>query len=627
MRILKKIGIVFVVVCLLAAAALAVFIATFRVDRFKPGILRQAKAALGRDVNFQDAKLAFSWTQGVHLDIMGLAVAEDPAFGSGDLLDVGKVSVGVDVLGYLMRKRVDVSDIRIVSPRLSVIRQKDGSLNVTAMGQAAGQGQRAPGAQAAPGGASLAAPALLISSLTVTDGTVLYVDRSFEPPLRLEAAQVGISMGRVSLTQPFPFSVEAAVLSASRNVRAQGQAQLDLKARQVTVSGGSADLDLSAVLLENIPQAFPMAQDAVLPTRLAGKAEIRQARLTAGPQGVTDLAADIALKDGLLQLEDVAVPFRDISADASLTASRVVIRKIAASLGSGALYASGTLQDYLSDPVFDMTAGARGLKIQELLTPDRSSLRMEGEATGEMQVQGRGPGPQVFSTLAGQGKVSLLAARFKGVNVLRRVLDKIAVFPRLAQKMEESLPPRYKEKLEEPDTALSDTSLSFRVDKGRILAPDAKVGTDSFEFSGRAEAGFDTTFAVTGAFVIPPDLSAAMAAAVPELAYLQDTQGRIDFPVKVAGNAAQMSASVDGEYIAKQLVANQARVQLLKVIDKAIGRQGPAAPSAEQAASAGPDTASAGQEERVSSPAEELVGGVLDAIFKTKEEKVPDAAQ
>ena len=67
---------------------------------------------------------------------------------------------------------------------------------------------------------------------------------------------------------------------------------------------------------------------------------------------------------------------------------------------------------------------------------------------------------------------------------------------------------------------------------------------------------------------------------VPELQYLHNEDKQVFFPIKVAGKGATSALSVDAGYIAEKLVVNQAKTQLMQVIDKSIGNKAPgAAPS------------------------------------------------
>lgn len=159
-----------------------IFIKTFDVNRYKPQIIGEASKALERQVDFQKAYLGISLFRGIELKISNLSISEDPAFGKGEFLAVKNISVGVDVWGYILQKKISITSILIDSPKITLIRQKDSSFNVATIAKPAEAGKEI--VKSSPATAALAIPAILISSIRTTNGTLTYIDYSFEPPLR-----------------------------------------------------------------------------------------------------------------------------------------------------------------------------------------------------------------------------------------------------------------------------------------------------------------------------------------------------------------------------------------------------------------------------------------------------------
>ena len=226
MKIVKIALVSFFVLILVVIVAGIIFIKTFDVNRFKPQIVSLAGKTLNRQVDFQNAKLGLSLRHGVSLKIHNLVIADDPAFSKGNFLTVKDISLAVDVLKYCFKKEVDVPSILIDSPSVTVIRRKDGSLNVATIAQSA-QGSKQT-AQPDPPSAALALPAILISSVKGTNGSVTFIDQTFEPPLRIEISKLGFSSTDMSLTKPFPFAAEAEVVSPKMNINLEGKAQVNL---------------------------------------------------------------------------------------------------------------------------------------------------------------------------------------------------------------------------------------------------------------------------------------------------------------------------------------------------------------------------------------------------------------
>ena len=602
MKIFKIVFISIGVILVVLIAAAVIFIKTLDINQYKPQIITQAKSALNRDVNFEKASLDISLTRGVNLKIKNLVVSEDPAFQKGDFLTVKDISVSVNVLAYLFRKTVDVPNILIDSPRITVIRQKDGSLNVQSLQPASGNAVgKVSGAAAAP----LALPAVLISSLKLENGIVTYIDRSFEPAVNLDVSDLAVTVSKISLTEAFPFVVEAAVLSAKKNIRVEGNAQIDLKTNEVTVSGLKGASDLSALLLDKIPAAFPMAKGAVLPVELKGMVDVNLEKLTAGPKGLGTLNADASLANGVLQFKEIPSPVKNIGMKMKITGSDLLFDKVSAAIGEGLITASGGVEDYQAKQGFNGAVDIKNIKIQDVLASDKIPVKVEGIVSGPVKLKGQGFTPQSLSSLSGEGEIAVTQAKLRDINVLRTVLDKITVIPGLSEKIEAKLSDRYKQKLTQKDTALSDMKIPFSVENGRVLVKDAAVGVEEFSFKGKAAGGFDGTYEMDGDFLISKDLSAEMVTAVSEMQYFLNDDKQIFIPLKVSGGPSGLKFSVDAEYLGKKIAVNEAKTHIMKALDKVVGPQEPSAN--------GQNTPQTGTGEKSST--EKAVENVLGKIF------------
>ena len=621
MKVLKIVLISIFVLIFVAVAAALIFIKTFDVMRFKPQIIEQANKALSRQVDFERAILGLSLRQGISLKIKNLLIKEDPVFRKGEFVTVKDISVGIDALSYLLQKKINVPSIIIDSPHITIIRQKDGSLNVQTIGKPSQTTNGSANPQKAPAAAPLALPALLINSLKANNGTVMYVDNSFEPAMRLEISEVAVKIDRFSLTGPFPFTIEAAVLSARKNIRIEGKAQIDLKTNGITVSELKGGTDLSQILLDEIPVSFPMAKGASLPTNLGGNLDFSLSKLTAGPKGLLALDADAKLSNGSLRMKELASALSGIAAAVKITQDAVLVEKLNARIGGGSIEASGSIKDYLLKQDYSFTAQALGLDFKELIDQSAYPVKAEGIAAAKIKINGRGFTPEAFkSGLSGNADISVTKAKLKDLNVLQTVLDKISIIPGLSEKIQAKLPERYKQKLTQKDTVLSDVNLPVTIANGQILIKNTVLGADEFLFKGNGQAGFDGAYSMEGSFLIPQELSEAMVAAVDQLQYLLNDEKQIYIPLKISGKAGAPKFNVDAEYLAKRLLENQAKQQIFKAIEKAIG--GSKEQPDSQGQNATQSTSTTGTEGSTQdgsskkSSTEEAIGSILGTIFK-----------
>jgi hypothetical protein len=609
---MKKLKIFLIVIALLILVliiAAIIFVMTFDINRYKTQIISQASAALGRGVDFEKAKLVISLGQGASLKIINLRIAEDTAFGKNDFLLVKKASFAINALGFIFDKKVDVSGILIDSPRITLIREKDGSLNVNSLAKVGKKDKITGKTTVASSPAAL--PALFISSLKMTGGTLTYIDRMFRPALSLQINDMSLEVSKISLTEPFGFVAEAAVLSNQKNVRLEAIVGLDLKKNAVVISSLKGTVELSRITLEKIPVYFPMAKGVSLPTSLKGQVVFSLPEMTLGAEGPLGLSVDAALNNASLQFKEIASPVQNLALNLKLREKNMTLEKVAASLGRGKLQGLGAIEDYLSAQKYSLQARAENLLLEEIIVQDKSAVKIEGIVSGQLSLNGQGFGPEAIKTkLFGEAQVSLVKPRLKNINVLRTVLDKIAVIPGLPEKIEANLPERFKQKLTQKDTVLADINLPATITNGRLIMKEIVLKADEFMFEGWGEAGFDGVFSLEGAFLIPQDLSGAMVAAVSQLEYLLSTGNQIYIPLRVSGNAARFEFNVDATYIASKLLMEQGGKQLLKVLDKAFGTKEEPSQGQQQDTSENP-----GSQEKEPTP-EEAVKGLLQEIFR-----------
>jgi uncharacterized protein involved in outer membrane biogenesis len=591
MKIIKTLLISFLAVVLVLAVALVIFIKTVDINRFKPQILSQASSALNRKVDFEKAQLALSLRQGVSLRVTNLVIADDPAFAKGDFFAAKDISLAINVLDYLFHKRISVSSALIDGFHITVIRQKDGSINVQTIAQAAGTKpiEQKPGKISAP----ITLPAILVSSFKGSNGQLAYLDHAADPALDVTVSDLNFTLSKISLTEKFPFTLEGRVLSVKKNIQVEGKVQVNLNAAEVTISELKGQTDLSQILLEKIPVMFPMTKGAVLPTNLKGTAQINLEKMTAGPKGMTALAGDIVLNNGLLQIAQIGSPLKAVQLHVTLAQTKIVLDNFSALLGEGSIKGTGSIDDYLATQGFKAAFEANNIQLADLIAQGMLPFTAQGTASGKLQLTGKGFTPQALSSfLSGTGNIALKKIVLKDVNVFQRVMSKLSMIPGLAEKFESAVPQRYKGTLTQKDTALSDIDLPITIENGHLIIKDTVLSADSFSLKSSAAVAFDGSYTMEGTFLIPADLSTAMVTKIPELQYLLDENKQVFIPLKVSGKAAGAALSIDAGYIAQKLITNQVKTQLMQTIDKSLEKKEPNAASSPNAQGANNNTTS-----------------------------------
>jgi len=631
MRVLKIIFISFFVLLLISGTALFIFIKIFDVQRFKPQIIEAMNQALGRQTDFKEIRLQLSLTQGLSLGLKQFTIKDDPFFSSADLLKVEDISLGIDVMDYFSKKQITVSHIQIEGPRLTIIRSKEGEINVATLGkppaprgnssaqtQTPGQSQglssqaihpsppnprvekSAPSSQPA-----LNLPEVIIHSIDVHNANITYTDKFFDPQMNLDISKLDVKIRNFSLKDPFSFNAEGSFFSADKNFQVDGTGILNLENQGIQFKNITIVSDLSLLSFAKLQSSVSALKGVEMPQKLSGKLNVTIDHLELGAKGLGPLLAQGELSRGNLKFKQLARPIETIEGKFQVTESKINLSELFAKCGKGSLSATGSLDDYLRKQNFTKDLKLDSLDLAEILEQKDQPVKIEGIVHGNFQVKGQG-----FTTeslrqfLSGGGKLEVKNGRLKDINILKLVLNNISMLPGLAEKMEETLPQNYKDKLTEKDTILNKVALTTSLRNGMIVIQPAEIEADGFLFSAQGTAGFDQSYSLDGSFFISSDLSASMISGVKELEYLLDDQKRIYIPLKITGKGVKVKVFPDVEYLGKKIFMNKGKSELEKALDK-VFKKGKGSSSGNPNA---PD-----QEKR---PEQQIIENILDKILK-----------
>ncbi|HPN55226.1 MAG TPA: AsmA family protein [Candidatus Omnitrophota bacterium] len=309
LKILKVLLIGFMIVLVIVITGGYFFLKNLDIKQYKTPIIHAAEQALGRTVNFQDIQLSVSVMEGVRFYLSDFTVADNPAFSSDPFFSTHQIEAGIDVLSFIKTRQISVPSILISAPRINLIRNAEGVLNVQTLGAQSGQ----PSAPAPSGQKTMALPALLIQALKIKNAEIRVIDLSAHPPAEISVTKMDFSINNFSLTQPFEMLLEAAVLSAQKNLRVTSNAQIHLRDQSAALSNLDMTLDLGALALDEL-RRFPMLTGAPLPTVLKGQVRTAVKELTISDKGLENILINASLSDGACVLPDV-VPGLPIEAD------------------------------------------------------------------------------------------------------------------------------------------------------------------------------------------------------------------------------------------------------------------------------------------------------------------------
>lgn len=293
----KVIGIIFFIVCVIFIVLLIggfIFLKNLNIARYKPQIIKIATQSLGRQVDFKDISLKVSFNEGIRFYLSDFTIGENPDFGSTDFFFAGEINAGLDILSLVFKRQISVPNISIRYPRINIIRNPNGVLNVQTIGQPQ-QGQPL-GSKGQPANLALLST-LFIKSFEIKNAEIHFTEKSAQAKQEISIIQLNLAVRNFSLGKSFDFSVDGAVLSLQTDLRFNGKAQLNLLKNEVRLIDAQALIDLGQLSLSEL-KALPSLKGMVMPEEIKGqlKAKIKEALLS--DKGLGALFMDVSLSGG-----------------------------------------------------------------------------------------------------------------------------------------------------------------------------------------------------------------------------------------------------------------------------------------------------------------------------------------
>jgi AsmA protein len=178
------------------------------VNQFRSTIEEKASAAVGRKVQVGNLSLSLL---GGGLGADNLSVADDPKFSNSPFLTAKAVRVGVELMPLIFSKTLNVTDITIDSPQLSLIRDTKGEWNYSSIGASAAKSQasQAPVVAAKPAASTTSSSSgeFSVQKLELKNGRITVGSTSSQR--RSTYDNLTVVASNVSLTSKFPVTVTA----------------------------------------------------------------------------------------------------------------------------------------------------------------------------------------------------------------------------------------------------------------------------------------------------------------------------------------------------------------------------------------------------------------------------------
>ena len=294
LKLIRIIILILIVLIIIVLIGGFIFLKNFDVEKYKPQIIQAASQAFGRPVDFRNIDLKVSLRKGIRFHLTDFSVAENPAFGVGDFIAVEEIAFGVDLFSFFVFRKISVPSVYVLSPRISIVRNAEGALNIQTIGQDLQGSSQGKKPVSYPVGAL---PALLVNSLRIENAQISLIDKTIQPELKLAVTQASLNVQRFSFIRPFNVFFEAAVLSSRKNLDLAGTVQLKLNTQEARISDTEIAIDLNHLPLDEL-RAFPLLSGIPLPQVLEGELNFKVKEATVSDKGLGKINVSVVLANG-----------------------------------------------------------------------------------------------------------------------------------------------------------------------------------------------------------------------------------------------------------------------------------------------------------------------------------------
>ena len=492
-------------------------------DQYKPLI----EDALNRKVQLQDIRLTI-WPR-IGARVAGFAVLDDPAFGSGPFISLTSLDVGVKLMPLLSGK-VEVEEITLRDPVITVIKNKNGVLNVSTIGRTGVAVPKTPSRAPIPSteGPLKILALLAVDRVSIADGKLTYRDLSAakqteyvlqDMEFLLQSVRLGqtLSLHFSTLAQPFnlPVTLDGTFGPLKETIDIDTiNLQLGLGKTDFTITGKTVGQNATV----NI--SSPVINTANLPTTLP-------------------LAKPVDIKN--LQIA------------AEVKGQEAKLNTLSFQLFDGQVKGQGKLIAGSDAPPFNSTVTIQGLQLGPALDAVAATqVSISGIAGADLALQGRGFSmPDLTKALEGTGHVVVKDGKIEGVNLLQEAVSilKVAGISLDNAKI----------------TAFSTIETDLAIKQGIINVQRILMDSHDFQATGGGTIGFDQRLNLAVNLTLSQDLSQKIAGASP-VAKLALKEGRLSLPLIITGTAQAPSYGLD-----MKGMTGKVQEQVHKKVEEAVG--------------------------------------------------------
>jgi AsmA protein len=466
--------------------------------------------ALHRKIELKDIRLTIFPRLGVR--IAGFAVLDDPTFSSDPFASLTSLDVGVK-LRPLLSKRVEVEEITLRDPLITVIKNREGILNASTLGKkGAPKPEEAPAPEAPATEGPLRILALLaVDRVSITGGKLTFRDLSAAKPTEFVLQDLDFLLKNVGLGKTPSLHLATLVQPLNFPVKVDGtfgplKETPDIEALDFTIALGKTNL-------------------AVKGSAVGGDAKLT---LTSQAINSADLPLTLPLKK--------PVEVKDFQVMAEVKGQQARLNNLSFQVFNGRVKAQGGLTLGTPAAPFDGKVAIQGLQLGPVLEAvGTDKVSVSGTAATELALHGRGFSmPELTQALEGTGHMTIKDGKLEGINLMQEALTLLKVAGITQDHVKA--------------TAFSTIEGDLAIKQGIINLQRFLMDSHDFQATALGTIRFDQTLNVKANLNLPEGLSNQIAGKSP-VAKLAMTGGRITVPLVITGTAQAPAYSLDAKAV------------------------------------------------------------------------------
>jgi len=492
-------------------------------DQYKPLI----EDALNRKVQLQDIRLTV-WPR-IGASVAGFAVLDDPSFGSGPFASLSSLDVGVKLMP-LLSGQVEVEEITLRNPVITVIKNQKGVLNVSTIGRKGVAVPETPSRAPVPSaeGPLKILAMLAVDRVSIDGGKLTYRDLSAAKPTEYVLQDMELLLREVRLGQTPNLHFASLVQPFNMPVKLDGtfgplKEEMDIDAINFQLGVGKTDFTIT------------------------GKAGGHDATVTISSPVINTANLPIALP------LKKPVEIKDLKVAAEVKGQEAKLNALSFQLFEGEVKGQGKLVAGSDAPPFSGGVVVQGLQLGPALNAvAETPVSVSGTAGADLSVQGRGFSmPDLTKVLQGTGHMAVKDGKIQGVNILQEVTSALKVAGI---------------SIGDPNaTVFSTIETDLAIKQGVISLRNLLMDSHDFQATGGGTIGFDQRLNLIVNLDLSQEVSQKLAGASPVVKVAMK-DGRLSLPLTITGTAQAPAYGVDVKGL-----TGKVQEQVKKKVEEAVG--------------------------------------------------------